>query len=240
MSISGPGRGWRITSDRGYGYGVSPPAWSSTVARFAWPLAFVVVVAMVLAAWKRDGEPHPRSGPTVLSEIRALARLETARVHLEKVVEVSDHQERLHGIVEGDDTIVFVASGDAVLGVDFAKLESGDVRFDEATRTAYIELPMPEPFSVSFDEARSHVVARKTDLVAKRNEDLERRARKQAQDAFFAAAREPTLMPYAKAQAEAQLRMLAKAWGARDVIISWKEARGEVRLSTSAPSSGGL
>jgi hypothetical protein len=220
--------------------GVNPsPTWSSTVARFAWPLAFVAVVAMVLAVWKRDAHPEARTGPTVLSEIRALARLETARVHLEKVVEVSDHQERLHGVVEGDDTIVFVASGDAVLGVDFAKMEPGDARFDEKTRTAYVELPMPEPFSVSFDEARSHVVARKTDLVAKRNEDLESRARKQAHEAFMTAARDASLVPYAKAQAEVQLRALAKAWGARDVIVTWKEPRGEV-FSSSASGSGGL
>jgi len=197
---------------------------SSSWARLAWPLAFVVVAVLYFRS--RTPESPPVETPAVVSELRALARLETARMHVEKVVELRDHQERWHGLVEGDDTILFVATGEVVLGVDLARAE---LRYDADTRTAYAELAPPEVFGVRFDEGRSHVVLRKTDLLAKRSEGLEGQARKRAHETFEAAAREA--IPFARAQAESQLRALARAWGARDVIVAWREPQGEVAVT---------
>ena len=37
-------------------------------------------------------------------------------------------------------------------------------------------------------------------------------------------------MNAAKAQAEKQLRALAKAWGAKDLAVTWAEPRGELSV----------
>lgn len=206
------------------------------MTRLGWPVAFVAVTAMGLA-YLREGKETPpatvqveHAGPTVVRELRALARLETQSLHVEKVIEVADHQKRLHGIVDADDKLLFVAAGEVVLGVDLGKLADDDIAFDEATRVGRVTLPAPEVFSTRFDEQHSHVASRRTDLLAHRNEDLEATARREATVAFQAAGREAMAMDAAKAQAEKQLRALAKAWGANDLVVTWAEPRGELSV----------
>lgn len=215
-----------------------PPATSPSrlapLVRLAWPAAFVAVAAMTFA-YLHEVRPRPESSirvehptPAVLKELRDLSRLETLSLHMEKVVDVKDKQARLYGLVDAQDSLLFVATGDVVLGVDLAKLGDGDVRYDEAARTAYIHLPAPEVLSTHFDEPHSYVHARETDILAKRNEALESIARREAATAFEEAARDPKNVDRAKEQAEKQLRGLGKSWGARDVVITW-----------GAPSDGG-
>lgn len=167
----------------------------------------------------------PQTGPTVIRELRALSRLETASIRVEKVIDLKDHQRRLHGLVEADDKLLFVAAGEVVLGVD---LGTADVTFDEATKTARIALEEPAVFSSRFDEQHSYVHSRKTDLLAERNEGLETTARREATRAFDAAGHTPESMNLARTQAETQLRALAKAWGARELELTWRAPAGEV------------
>jgi len=211
------------------------------LSRFAWPAAFVAVAALGFAA-VHDLKPAPASEvrfehptPTVLKDLREVARLETLSLHVEKVVDVKDHQQRLYGMVVAEDALLFVATGEVVLGIDFAKLGEHDARWDDATRTAYITVPPIEILSSRFDEAHSYVHARTTDLLAKRNEALESLARRDALVAFEAAAKDPKAQQRAKEQAEKQIGALAKAWGAKNVVVTWGPSTvsmGELRPST--------
>jgi len=89
-------------------------------------------------------------------------------------------------------------------------------------------LPEPEILSTRFDETRSHVYARDTALVAKRNEQLEQLARREAILAFEEAGRQKETIQRAEDQAERQLRALASAWGAKRLVVEWRPlARGE-------------
>lgn len=203
------------------------------LARFAWPAAFVAVAAMGFGWIRTEKAPEPvhevtvtpQTGPTVVRELLALSRLETASLHVEKVIDLKDHQRRFHGLVDADDSLLFVAAGEVVLGVDLSK---ADVTFDEATKTAKIALNEPEVFSTRFDEPHSYVHSRKTDVLAERNEGLEATARREATKAFAAAGRTPDAQRMAKTQAETELRSLARAWGARELDVEWRTPRGEV------------
>jgi hypothetical protein len=214
-----------------------PPQWS----RFAWPAAFVTVSAMTFG-YLRELRPAPASEvrvvhptPTVVKELRELSKLETLSMHVEKVIDIKDHQRRLYGLVDADDSLLFVATGEVVLGVDLGKLGDQDARFDAATHTAYVHLPAPEVLSTRFDEGHSYVHARSTDVLAKRNEALESLARRDAIVAFEAAAKDPKAISRAKEQGERQLRALAKAWGANDVVITWApEARAPGEIGVAA------
>lgn len=220
----------------------------ATIVRFAWPAAFVAVAAMGFGYLHESNRPKPTSDvriehptPTVLKSLRDLARLETLSLHLEKVVDVKDHQKRLYGLVDADDALLFVATGEVVLGIDLAKLGDSDARFDPATRVAYIHLPEPEVLSSRFDEPKSYVHARNTDVLARRNEALESIARRDALAAFEAAAKDPKAIARAKEQAEKQLGALARGWGASDVVITWRTpgALGESAVRAEAGGGGG-
>jgi len=198
-------------------------------ARFAWPLAFVAVAGMGFVLVRDHAASQARASVvevvgsnTVVRGLHDLARLETTAVHVEKVIDVADHQKRLYGLVEADDTLLFVASGEVVVGVDLTRLRDEDVRFDEATRTTTVVLPEPEVFTTRFDEMHSYVHSRRTDTLAKRNEQLEALARREATAAFAEAGRSAEVSTRAKEQAERQLRALARAWGAGDLVIRWR------------------
>lgn len=211
---------------------VDPPTndkleWARTASRFAWPAAFVAIAAMGFGSLREREKPtasdvRVQGSNTVVKSLQEIARLETTSLHMEKVVDVRDHQKALYGLVESEDSLLFIATGEVVIGVDFQKLRDDDARFDETTKTAYITLPEPEVLSTRFDEMHSYVHSRKTDALARRNEQLESLARKEAVHAFEAAGRQKEVTARAKEQAERQLRALATAWGARGVVVTWR------------------
>ena len=204
---------------RGSGSSLWPPL---AVASF---VGLCILGAMYFLA---DPPPPPSSVITVkptgtlLTAIKDLARLETTELHLEKVIDLSDQQNRLFGLVQTSDAILLVAAGDVVIGVDLGKLQDGDVTFEEATGTARMRLPQPEVLSSRLDEKGTYVYTRKTDLLAKRNEALETRARQEALAAIEKAAAEAEVMGRARQQAERQLRTLATQLGAKQVEIGWR------------------
>lgn len=210
---------------------------TSTAARFAWPAAFVAIAAMGFA-YAREQKAPPvaelrvdHDGATVIRELRSLSRLETSSMRVEKVIDLKDHQKAIYGLVDADDALLFVAAGEVVLGVDLSKLGDEDVRSDPTTRIAHVELPAPEVLATRFDEAHSYVHSRKTDALARRNEGLEAAARREALAAFSLAGTDAQAIEAAKGQAERQLRALAKAWGATDLVVSWKGPRGELGVA---------
>jgi len=224
---------------------MSTPAYLSSVSRVAWPLALVVTVGMGLLYLDRSHPmPTPASemrvehaGPTLVERLRSLSRLETAALHVEKVIDIRDHQSRLYGLVPTEDALLFVAAGEVTLGVDLSKADPGATRFDEASRTAYIQLPDPEILGTRFDEASSYVHTRSTGALAHRNEALEGRARREALVAFEAAGRDARHMAQAREQAERQLVALGKAWGAREVVVTWSAGGATAEQPARAPGA---
>lgn len=158
----------------------------------------------------------------VLIAIKDIARLEVTEVEVEKVVDISDKQ-TLFGYIETSDTMLLVAAGTATIGVDLEKMKDGDASYDEATRTARLKLPQPELLSTRLHPDNTYVYRRETGVFAKRNEQLEGRARKEALSAVERAAREPDVTERARKQAERQLTQLLKGAGAQNVIITWQK-----------------
>lgn len=163
-----------------------------------------------------------RPTPTILSAVKDLNRLEVTEIHVEKVVDLADRQKVVFGLLDGEDNLLLVASGSAVIGVDFDKLGPDDVTFDERTGTARLTLPQPEVFSSRLDPDNTYVYRRETSILAERNERLEGRARKEATVAVEKAASEPEIMERARGQAENQLKTLLGKLGAKRVIVTWK------------------
>ncbi len=192
-------------------------------------LALVAIVlagasGFLLGRHQEDEDPnlHARKTPSLLLATKDLSRLETSEMHVEKVLDLTDSQSNFFGMVQGTDNVLLVAVGDVTMGVDLGKLGEGDVSLDEATHAARFRLPAPEVFSSRLDERATYVYSRTTSLFAKRNEQLETRARQQAQDAIQQQADTPEARDRAKQQAEKVLRQLATSLGATTVTFDWK------------------
>jgi len=167
-------------------------------------------------------EPHAKPSNTLLLATRDLSRLETTELHVEKVVDLTDTQSRFYGLVEGTDNVLLVAVGDVTLGVDLSKLRDGDVSMDETTHAAHFTLPQPEVFSARLDERATYVYHRETSVFAKRNEQLESKAREEAQDTIKRQADSDESKKRARDQAEKVLRQLATSLGAQSVTFDWR------------------
>lgn len=210
--------------------------WHQSVARFAWPLAFVAAGGLTFAYMSHGRDLASQGGSvvkvkstaTVVRDLQDVAKLEALSLHVEKVVDVADHQKVLFGTLPAEDHVLFVAAGEAVLGVDLSKLRDEDVTFDVHTKKATVRLPPVETFHARLDEERSYVHSRKTGVLATRNEALEGEARKQAVAAFEQAAGEGAVRERAKDQAERSLRALARSFGVESVVFEWRTSPTEI------------
>lgn len=203
--------------------------WHQSLARFAWPLAFVAGGALTYTYFDQGRQlaasqslVKVKSTATVVRDLREVARLESLVVHVEKVIDVNDEQKVLFGKVSTNDSLLFVAAGEVTLGVDLSKLKDDDVTFDPEKKSATITLPPLETLHARLDEEHSYVHSRKTDLLASRNERLEGDARKLAVTAFEQAAGDAALRERAKAQTESALRALAHSFGVATVSFQWR------------------
>lgn len=160
-----------------------------------------------------------RPTPDVITAVRALARLETANFHVERVVDLRDRQNVLFGATNADDAILLVASGDVVVGVDLAKLRPEDVVVDAARRSVRIVLPAPEVFSARLDNERTFVYERRTDLLARRSETLETRARVEAERTMRASAVESGALSRAGLEAKTTVGALLRGLGFTEVRV---------------------
>jgi hypothetical protein len=204
----------------------TPRRWQLTAVLLTAIVAIAGAIGLGVASWT----PPPastsvvtvHSTPNVLVAVRDLARLVTAEVHVEKVIDLTDTQSHMFGLVQVTDAILLVAVGQATLGVDLSKLTEADISMAPDGKTATLHLPAPEVFQAGLDENATYVYTRTTSVLAKRNEQLETRARREAVAAIRKAADTPEMKGRAKTQAEKQITSLVRQLGAERVQIIWK------------------
>lgn len=207
-------------------------------ARAAAPWIFALAIALGFAAGARSFAARvltpalpPAStsrvvvvpSPDVLRAVQSLARLETVSFHMERVVEVRDEQTHAFGLIDARDTLVLVASGDVVAGVDLSALGAGDVDLAWSDRRVTVTLPAPRVLHAALDSARTHVYRRDTDALARRDEGLETRARAEAERSMQAAAQESGVLDRARENGERTVRSLLGSMGFREVTVRWRD-----------------
>lgn len=165
-----------------------------------------------------------RATPDVLRAVRDLARLETVSFHMERVVDLREHQSRMWGLIEADDAILLVAVGEVIAGVDLSTLGETDIRVDDERHSVSLNLPAVEVFSARLDSERTYVHQRTTDTLARRQEQLETRARQQAERSIREGAIEAGVLTRAQTNAARTLRGLLEALGFTEVELRWRGA----------------
>ncbi len=162
-----------------------------------------------------------RASPAVLVAIRDLARLESAEFHMERVVDFRERQSHLFGLLEAEDALLLVAAGEVVAGVDLAGLREGDVRVDGPK--AVVTLPAPVVFSTRLDAQRTYVHSRRTDLLARRVEALEGRAREEAERTLQRGAEEAGILARARQNAARTVQVLVTSLGYDEVTVRFAD-----------------
>jgi hypothetical protein len=162
-------------------------------------------------------------GSVVLVAVRSLARLESVAYHMERVVDLKQGEDHLFGLVHAEDSILLIAAGDVTAGIDMAKMRDGDVVVDPVLRSVHLRLPPPEILSVRIDNARTYVHSRKTDLLAKRNEKMEARARQIAEESIRESALQSGILERARNSAEQTLTLLVHSLAYDRVTIDFAD-----------------
>lgn len=194
------------------------------------PLVLVTALATAALTATFATKPPPpttvtttvRPTPSVVRAVRDLARLETASFHMERVIDLRETQSRAFGLIEAEDAILLVAAADVTAGVDLAGLRDEDVVHDAARSRVTLTLARPTVLSTRLDSEHTFVHSRTTDLLARRQQQLESRARQEAERTLAAGAVEAGLLRRAEDNAARTITSLARSMGYAEVEVRWR------------------
>lgn len=152
---------------------------------------------------------------TIIHEVRSLARLETIKYSLEKIITAETRQGFFEWLV--GDRLLFVAHGEVIAGVDLNKLDPEDLRVEGDV--LYVTLPAPEIFVVAIDNQKSYIYDRDTGIFSKGEVNLETEARRAAEQEIEKSAVEDGILTLAEQNAESFLGRLFLDLGFPEVIF---------------------
>lgn len=183
----------------------------------------------VLGRWSRAGLPAPaqsvtviRHTPNVIVAVRDLAQLNSAEYHLERVIDLSEKQRLVFGLVEAEDAILLIAVGQVTAGCDLSQLGADDVIVDVERRSVRITLPPAKILTSRLDNEKTYVHRRSTDLLARRKDSLETRARQAAERSLVEAALEGGILVHAQKNAAHTVEALVRSLGYDEVVVTSK------------------
>ncbi|MEM7797837.1 MAG: DUF4230 domain-containing protein, partial [Chloroflexota bacterium] len=111
----------------------------------------------------------------IVNQVNRLARLETASFEGEKVVTSQRDTDTLFGLF--GESMVFVAYGQVIAGIDLSKMAEEDIQVIDPT-TVMVHLPEAEILVATLDNDRSYVVDRDVGLFTGADPQLESEVRK--------------------------------------------------------------
>jgi len=152
---------------------------------------------------------------TIVHEVRSLARLETIKFSLEKIITAETRQGVFKWLV--GDRLILVAHGEVIAGIDLNKLdpEALEVRGG----VLYVQLPDPEIFVVAVDNEQSYIYDRDTGLFTHGEVNLESEARRAAEIEIEESALKDGILELADQNAESYLGGLFRELGYPEVIF---------------------
>jgi len=152
---------------------------------------------------------------TIVHEVRSLARLETIKFSLEKIITAETRQGVFKWLV--GDRLVLVAHGQVIAGVDLNKLDPEALKV--RGEVLYVQLPDPEIFVVAVDNEQSYIYDRDTGLFTHGEVDLESEARRAAEREIEESALKDGILELAAQNAESYLGGLFRELGYPEVIF---------------------
>lgn len=189
-------------------------------------LGFAGAAALGLWVGKSQAPERPETtttiiepSPSVVVALRDLARLEGTVFHIERVVDLREKQSRFFDLIQAEDAVLLVAAGDVTAGVDLSGLREGTVEADLQSGRARITLPRASILSRRLDNERTYVHTRQTDALAMRRENLETRARQEAERTLESAALDAGILAKAEDSVGRTVESLVRSLGYREIEV---------------------
>lgn len=153
----------------------------------------------------------------VVREINTLARLETTSYAFQDVLQIERNQEVLFGAF--GETLLFVAYGDVIAGVDLSQMQPEDLQVVSPT-SVIVHLPDPEIFVTDLDNERSYVANRDVGIFSNADPQLETLIRQEAETRMLEAAMENGILEKADEEAEAFMRSFLEGLGFEEIVFT--------------------
>lgn len=152
----------------------------------------------------------------IVTEIQSLARLETTSYAFQDVIQIERNRDLLWGAF--GETLLFVARGDVIAGVDLSKMVAGDLQVS-GPDSVIIHLPQAEIFVTDLDNDSSYVADRDIGLFTDANSELETTVRREAESRMLEAAHANGIIEQAQAEAERFIFSFLEGLGFTDVTF---------------------
>jgi len=153
---------------------------------------------------------------TIINEVQSLARLETIRYSVEKVVTAEVNQGVL-GPLFGD-RLLFVAHGYVIAGIDMSKIRREDLWLEGGTLN--VRLPAAEILVATLDNDKSYVYDRKTGLFTRGDPSLETQVRQVAEQEILKSATQDGILDQAISNAQTYLRWFFETLGYKQITFA--------------------
>jgi hypothetical protein len=150
---------------------------------------------------------------TIIKEVQSIARLETIRYTVEKVVTAEVNQGVL-GPLFGD-RLLFVAHGYVIAGIDMGRIKPEDLWL--LGETLNVRLPATEIFVATLDNDKSYVYDRETGLFTHGDPTLETQVRQVAEQEIIKAANAEGVLDQATVNAQTYLRWFFETLGYKQI-----------------------
>ena len=153
---------------------------------------------------------------TIINQVQSLARLETIRYNVEKVITAETGQGAFAFLIQ--DRLLLVAHGLVVAGIDMAKIKAEDMWLEQGVLN--VRLPAPEVFVATLDNSKTYVYSRDTGLLKNPDPNLETTARQAAEQEILKAALEDGILDQAMINAQTYLRWFYASLGYKQVTFA--------------------
>lgn len=157
------------------------------------------------------------SRAAVVTEMRALGRLETASYTIEKVIEADKGSDSGWSKFLFGDKLLLIAHGDVIAGIDLSGLGADDLTTIDGK--LHVRLPAPQILSASLDNSQTRVYDRTQGLLTRADQDLESEARAAAQQSIRDAACQSGILDSASENASKQVGALLGALGFQGAVV---------------------
>ena len=152
---------------------------------------------------------------TIINEVQALARLETIRFTVEKVITAETNQGVLAPLF--GDRLLFVAHGYVIGGIDMSKIKPDNLWLDGDV--LHVRLPAAEVLVATLDNGKSYVYDRQTGLLTQADPSLESQARQSAEQEILKSALADGILDQATVNAKTYLTWFFEGAGYKQVTF---------------------
>jgi hypothetical protein len=150
---------------------------------------------------------------TIINQVQALARLETIRYTVEKVITAETNQGVLAPLF--GDRLLLVAHGYVIAGIDMSKIKPEDLWLTGSVLN--VRLPAAEVLVATIDNGKSYVYDRQTGLLAQADPNLETQARQVAEQEITKGALDDGILDQAMANAQTYLHWFFETLGYKQI-----------------------